>query len=180
MDGSELCEEGESLRHPHSVAEQCKSFAEMIDLQLLKPATSIRREAISLPRWSLPPEGMVFINVDAALFPPSRRMGIGVVIRNHNGECSVACSELVMEVTTPEVAEALALHRALSLAETEGFDRVIVASDCLSLIQRLNGSEVDRSSAGVVVEYIKAQVSWFASVPFIHVYRQCNVTAHTP
>jgi ribonuclease HI len=170
---------GEPSRHPHSVAEQCKAYVEMIELQLFKPGSSSRREAVSLPRWSPPPEGMAYINVDAALFPPSRRMGIGIVIRNHMGECSVACSELGMEVTVPEVAEALAVRRALSLAETEGFDKVIVASDCLSLIQRLIGSENDRSSVGVVVQDIKAQASGFSSVSFVHVYRQCNVAAHT-
>lgn len=60
--------------------------------------------------------GTVHINVDAALFSPSCRMEICIVIRNHKGECSVACSELVQEVTAAEVAEVLALRRAVSLA----------------------------------------------------------------
>jgi ribonuclease HI len=171
---------GDPLRHPHSVAEQCKAYIEMIELHLFKPAPSTRREASSsVPRWSPPPEGMVHIFVDAALFPPSRRMGIGVVIRNHNGDCSAACSELVEEVTTPEIAEALALRRALSLAGAEGFDKLIVASDCLSLVQRVNSSEIDRSQVGVVVQDIKAIASGFSSVSFTHIYRQCNVAAHT-
>jgi hypothetical protein len=60
----------------------------MIELQFFSPDTSNRRETkLSSPRWSLPPEGTVFINVDAALFSPSHQMGIGVVIRNHKGEC---------------------------------------------------------------------------------------------
>jgi ribonuclease HI len=152
----------------------------MIEMHLFKPAPSTRREtASSAPRWSPPPEGTVHIFVDAALFPPSRRMGIGVVIRDHNGACPAACSELLEEVTSPEIAEALALRRALSLAGSEGFDKVIVASDCLSLVQRVNSLELDRSQVGVVVQDIKAMASSFASVLFIHVYRQCNIAAHS-
>ena len=105
---------GDPMRHPHSVAEQCKAYVEMIELHIFKPDSSNRRETSnSVPCWSPPPEGMVYINVDATLFSSSRRMGIGVVIRNHRGECSVACSELLQEVTALEVAEALALQRAL-------------------------------------------------------------------
>jgi ribonuclease HI len=171
---------GDPMRHPHSVAEQCKAYVEMIKLHLFKPAPSTSRETIkSVPRWSPPPEGTVHINVDAALFSPSRRMGIGVVIRNHKGECSVACSELIQEVTTPEIAEALALRRALALARDEGFDKLVIASDCLSVVQRVNSSEVDRSMVGVVIQDIKALASGFSSVSFNHVYRPFNVSAHT-
>jgi ribonuclease HI len=170
---------GEPMRHPHSVAEQCKAYIEMIELHLYKPDPSTSRETISMPRWSPPPEGMVKIHVDAALFPSSRRMGIGVVIRSHRGDCLLSCSELVQEVMTPEVAEALALRHAVSLAGDEGFDNVVIASDCLSLVQRINSSTVDRSQVGVLVQDIKARSSSFAAVSFIHVYRNCNEAAHT-
>jgi hypothetical protein len=80
---------------------------------------------------------MVFINVDATIFSSSRQMGIGVVIRNHNGECLVACSELQDEVTALEIAKALAVRRALSLAGDEGFRKVMVVSHCLSVIYAL-------------------------------------------
>jgi ribonuclease HI len=167
------------MRHPHSVAEQCKAYIEMIELHLYKPDPSTSRETISMPRWSPPPEGMVKIHVDAALFPSSRRMGIGVVIRSHRGDCLLSCSELVQEVMTPEVAEALALRHAVSLAGDEGFDNVVIASDCLSLVQRINSSTVDRSQVGVLVQDIKARSSSFAAVSFNHVYRNCNEAAHT-
>jgi hypothetical protein len=147
----------------------------MIEQHLFKPDPSTRRESIiSIPCWSPPPEGTVHINVDAALFSPSRQMGIGIVIRNHSGDCSIACSELVKEVTTPEVAEALAVRRALSFAKEEGFDKLVIASDCLSLVRRINSSELDRSQVGVVVQDIKAMATNFASPSFIHVFR-CNI-----
>jgi hypothetical protein len=143
---------GKPVRDPHSVAEQVKAYAEMIELHLFKPYSSTRRETtLSGVRWSPPPKGTVFINCDAALFSSSRRMGLGVVIRNHIGECVTACSELHDEVTTLELPEALALRHALSLAGDEGFGRIMVVSDCLSLIQWVNSSTMDRSSVGVVM-----------------------------
>ena len=132
----------------------------------------------SVPRWSPPPEGTVCINVDAALFSSSRQMGTGVVIRNHNGVCLLACSELQQEVTTPELAEALAFRRAVSLACEEGYDKVLAVSDCLSLVQRLKCSDLDRSLVGVVVQDIKQICTSFSDFSFRHVNRQCNNSAH--
>jgi hypothetical protein len=73
----------------------------------------------------------------------------------------------------------MALRRALSLAGDEGFDKIVVASDCLSLVQRVNSPVIDRSQVGVIVQDIKTLADGFASVSFIHVYRQCNIAAHT-
>jgi hypothetical protein len=51
---------------------------------------------------------MVLVNVDAAIFSVSRRMGNGVVIRDHNGVCLTACSDYQEEVASLEITEALA------------------------------------------------------------------------
>jgi hypothetical protein len=91
----------------------------------------------------------------------------------------MSSSELLEEVTSPEIAEALVVHRALTLACKEGFDKVIVTSDCLTLVLRINDSGIDRSQVGVVVQDIRALPSEFSLVSFIHVVRQCNVAAHT-
>jgi ribonuclease HI len=170
---------GENMRSPHAISEQIKAYAEMIELHLFKPATTTRREIdTSMFRWSPPPEGTVLINVDAAIFSSFRRMGIGIVIRNHNGECLVACSELREEVTAPEMAEALAVRRAMSLADEEGFRKLLVVSDCLSVIHRINSVMPDRSPVGVVIQDIKALANNFSDISFSHVYRQGNEAAH--
>jgi ribonuclease HI len=170
---------GNPMMHPHGVATQIKAYVEMLELHVLSPNPSTRRDTIpSSTRWSPPPEGTVLINVDAALFTTSRRMGIGVVIRDHNGVCLAACSELRDEVTAPELAEALAIRHAVSLAGEEGFDKVMVVSDCLSLVQRLNSSELDRSIVGVVTQEINFLRSSFSSFTVNHVRRQCNESAH--
>jgi hypothetical protein len=163
----------------HCIAEQSKAYVDMIEQHLFSPSPSNRRETISTSsRWSPPPEGTVLINVDAAMFIPSRRMGIGVTIRDHTGACLAACSELLNEVTMPELAEALALCRAVALAGEEGFNKVMVVSDCLSLVQRLMSPAQDRSFVGVVCQDIKLLRSGFTTFSINHVSHHSNESAH--
>jgi hypothetical protein len=65
-----------------------------------------------------------------------------------------------------------------TLARDEGRDKVIFASDCLSLVQRLNSSGIDRSSVGLVVSDIKQMATDFSEVSFRHVKRVLNEAAH--
>jgi ribonuclease HI len=166
----------EIVRSPHSLAEHIKAYAGMIELHLFRTDTSTRRDTnFSVQRWSLPPEDMVHINVDAAMFTSSHR--IGVVIRNHLGECLAACGELFDEVTASELAEALVLRRALSLADDEGICKLVVVSDCLSAIQRIQSTAMDRRLVGVVIQDIK-ELANNTNIYFSHVRRQCNESAH--
>jgi hypothetical protein len=73
--------EGEPMMHPRSVAEKALAYIQMIIMHLYKPSASHRRESnSSVLKWSPPPADMVLVNVDAAIFSASRRMGLGVVI----------------------------------------------------------------------------------------------------
>jgi hypothetical protein len=119
-------------------------------------------------------------DVDASLFPLFRWMGMDVVIRNHNSDYLVACIELQEEVTTPELelAEELALRRAVSFAGEDGFNKVMIGSDYLSLVQHLLSRQLDRSLVGVVVGDIKILANNFTSFSINYVCRQCNEAAH--
>jgi ribonuclease HI len=78
----------------------------------------------------------------------------------------------------PELAEALSLLRAMEIAREKGHDKVIFASDRLSLIQRISSASLDRSSVGSVVLGIKKLAMGFSSVAFHHVNRSLNEAAH--
>ena len=58
------------------------------------------------------------------------------------------------------------------------FSKIIVGSDCATLIQRLNSLAPDRSEVGPVVADIKKVAVSFISCEFRHVYRDSNVAAH--
>jgi hypothetical protein len=95
-------------------------------------------------------------------------MEVSVVIRNHRGECLVACSELLHAITSPELAEALATRRALALASEAGFVQVMVALDCLSVVQRINSPSQDRSTLRGVIQDMKKMATSFTSCLFFH------------
>ena len=76
------------------------------------------------------------------------------------------------------MAEALALHEALTTAKVAGFQNVMVASDCLSLINKVNMVQFDRSPTGAIVHDIKKKATTFVSCSFKHVSRSCNEAAH--
>jgi hypothetical protein len=118
------------------------------------------------------------VNVDAALFADVHRMAMGAVFRDHIGGCLLVASEPLTGFTTPELAEAMALRRAVAIAADHGFDKIIFGSDCLSLIQRLQSTGQDRSEVGSVVLDIKQMVASFSSSTFRHVYRSMNEAAH--
>lgn len=118
--------------------------------------------------------------IDAALFVYSRRMGVGMVVRKHIGEYLAACSECLDRITTSELAEALMFRRATVLACDEGYQNVILVSNCLSMVQWLNLSMRDRSSVGTVIFDIKSMAKSFSSVVFFyHVSCVVNVTVYT-
>jgi hypothetical protein len=61
-------------------------------------------------------------------------MGAGVVVRDHLGSYLVGCRQHMVGICPPELAEALALRRAVELARDEGLEKVIFESDCLSAV----------------------------------------------
>jgi hypothetical protein len=72
----------------------------------------------------------------------------------------------------------LVIRCALSFALDEGFPKIIIASDCLSVIQRITSPVTDRSLLGTVIEDIRISSMVFVSCSFLHVFRVLNVAAH--
>jgi hypothetical protein len=174
---NKLREEGGSL-HPSSVVVKVKSYVDMIITHIYKQATNHRREPAPTTSWAPPPEGTLMINVDDALFSSSKYMGAGVVIRDYQGDCVAACRVSFPNVEVPELVEALAIRAALEFAQDEGLDSIIIATDCLSVVQRVRSSLRDRSACAPIIEDIKNLVAAFASCFVIHISRVQNIAAH--
>ncbi|KAE8806593.1 non-ltr retroelement reverse transcriptase [Hordeum vulgare] len=111
----------------------------------------LRREPSTTASWVPPPAGKVMINVDAAIFTHDKSMGAGVVMREHSGSCIVCYGIGVPDVILPELAEAIAIQRGLQFALCEGIQEVLLGSDCLTVVQRVNLLDQDRSICGSVI-----------------------------
>jgi hypothetical protein len=153
--------------NPSRTVGKILAYVDLIQQHLFKPASSQR--CVSTPAassWTPPPPGTVLVTSDAATFRAAGGISAGVLGRDHSGVFLAACRQFYEGLQTPEYAEAMALRRAVELARAEGWNSVIFASDCLSLVQRLNAS------------VIKVLVSGFTSVSFRHVKRDLNKAAH--
>uniref|UniRef100_A0A8I6YBU4 RNase H type-1 domain-containing protein n=1 Tax=Hordeum vulgare subsp. vulgare TaxID=112509 RepID=A0A8I6YBU4_HORVV len=118
------------------------------------------------------------INVDAAIFTHDKSMGAGVVMREHSGSCIVCYGICVPDVILPELAEAIAIQKGLQFALCEGFQEVLLGSNCLTVVQRVNLLDQDRSICGSVIQDIKQLKALFTSCSIFHVRREQNVDVH--
>src|SRR6266540_7098433 len=69
-------------------------------------------------------------------------------------------------------------RNALTVARDRDFTDIVLASDCLSMIQRILSPVWDRSFVGTMVGDIKRLAASFSTCSFKHYGRDRNVAAH--
>jgi ribonuclease HI len=170
----------EAQPHHLRVASQILAYVEIIVKYMFRdPAKGSGSPIQPRPRWNPHPPGTICINVDTALFSAERCMGWGAVLRDHSGTFMLAAQERLACFPPPELAEALAVCRALTVSREHGVHRVLLISDCLSLVQRILSQVTDRSALGAVIGDIKNIARDFESCSFSFSSRKNNVVAHT-
>jgi hypothetical protein len=162
--------------HPVRVATKIKAYVDNIVEHCFKTSAG-PKEGSKPTRWVPPSAGVLCVNVNAAIFKQENQMGWGAVVRDHGG-LKLACNESINDILSPELAEATAIQRALSVSKDKGFKDIVLVSDCLSMIQRIMSAERDRSGVGLVVGDIKKLATEFSTCIFKHSSRRANVAAH--
>ena len=118
-----------------------RGYIDMIFMHLFKSAAAGSQVApVSCSSWSPPPHGLLLLSADAAVSLEHNASAVGVVMQDHTGRCVAAASEPLPGVSSPELAEALALRRVAALPRQKNYMHVIFQYDCLSVIQRLLSS----------------------------------------
>jgi hypothetical protein len=146
-----------------------KTYVDMVLLHMYEPVAPNKCDSLSLNIGNHLPVRWVMMNVDAALFKKTNRMGLGIVITNHRGEFLAACRQGIDKITNPELAEAVAFGRAILFASRLPYKQVVMATDCLSLIKKLRSQATDRSYTGIITQDIKKAASASTVVfSFIH------------
>lgn len=90
--------------------------------------------------WHPPERPLYKLNFDGALFESEKCAGLGVILRNHEGQVMVSLTERTMLPFTAIEVEAMAARRALSLALETGFDRVVLEGDSQVLVTALQNN----------------------------------------
>ena len=110
------------------------------------------RKKLLPARWKPPASGELKANFDGAVFVDSDEAGIGVVIRNENGEVMAALSEKIALPPSEETWELLAKRKAAMFAVELGFQHVIFEDDAEGVIKALSQRDPTQSPIGHLVK----------------------------
>lgn len=101
-------------------------------------------------KWKSPPPGFITLNTDAALIKDKRRTGWGVIARGGDGKLKEVWAGSASRLGEPAIEGALVIRMALVKARQQGWNKVVIQSDCKVIIDKLNEKELDDQAAGVV------------------------------
>jgi hypothetical protein len=103
------------------------------------------------PKWIVPPEGWVKLNIDAGYHPDMGEASTGVVVRDNHGKVLLSAWRSLRNVTSVEEAEAEACLHGIRLTTEWIRQPTLVEANCATLIHAL-GKVVDSQSqwAGVI------------------------------
>ncbi|XP_074283622.1 uncharacterized protein LOC141608159 [Silene latifolia] len=128
--------------------------------------------------WVAPPVGFVKINVDAGV-KEGEGVSVGVVSRNDRGKVLWGLS-VVQDVTwEAHIAEASAVFEGLNEAARRGHTKIVVESDCLTVIDALKRKAKGKSMFSLLLEDISNLCNSFESVLWSHTCRVNNMIAHS-
>ncbi|KAK8977417.1 hypothetical protein V6N11_049546 [Hibiscus sabdariffa] len=133
---------------------------------------------VRMKNWSKPEQGHIKINEDGAWKASTRTAAIGVIARDHHGLMIDGCARLLTGAHTAETAEACAFEAGLLMARDNGWDRVTIEGDALSIINRLWATELDNSVAASFLADSHDALHTHPGFVVQHVAREANQAAH--
>ncbi|KAK9990350.1 hypothetical protein SO802_025335 [Lithocarpus litseifolius] len=139
------------------------------------------KPAIASPdpiRWVPPPPGQYKVNSDGAVFANQRKVGLGMVIRDSNGNVIAALSSPMVGPLGALEKEAKALEAGMRFALDIGIRDAVLECDALEVFNAVQGFAAPSSSILFIMDGILQQARWFKSCCFFHTKRQGNVPAH--
>lgn len=128
--------------------------------------------------WKPPLPGYFKVNVDGALFTKSKQSGVGVIVRDEEGNVvAVMCRKLDLPLGALET-EAKALEIGVSFAEEVGLRDVVFEGDSQLIINAIQGMGEAASSILNIIQGVLRKAQCFKTFDFLHTKRQGNVPAH--
>ena len=103
------------------------------------------------------------INFDGTLFGESECTGLGVVIRNLEGEVMAALFEKIVKPLVAELVEIMVAQRAMLFSIETGFHNSVFEGDSTSIIKLLQDRMVCHSQGGHIIKDIVSHLNSFQS-----------------
>ncbi|KAF5461785.1 hypothetical protein F2P56_017856 [Juglans regia] len=137
---------GEGLEDYKSALVSQEGFATVVDID---------DHNVMQNKWKKPDAFKVKADWDAALDMEAKRMGMGVVIRDEEGEVLVSVCDVRNHVDHPALAESWALWKALEICNELALLRLTFEGDASVVIKLINREEKDQSWMGHITKDIK-------------------------
>ncbi|XP_042980102.1 uncharacterized protein LOC122310285 [Carya illinoinensis] len=163
--------------HPRIVAQNSKHLVEELQLakqQNKKLTGKVQRQAA----WVTPPRGRLKLNWDASLDKIRCRVGVGAVIRDHEGQVLATLRMQHDLFPDPFLAEAYAALQASIFCKSSGYKGIIMEGDSLQVVKGLNSASDSHTYAGQLIADTKTTLSSFTAWSAGHTVRANNCVAH--
>ena len=127
--------------------------------------------------WIPPPENSLKINFDGALFKDINKAGLGVIIRDNQGQVLASLSEQVQLPCSSDLVEAIAAAWAIALAHDLSLSNYILEGDSDKVITALKRNDDSLSEFGHILASAKSLTD-VNCITFSHTRRIGNAIAH--
>ncbi|KAF5468669.1 hypothetical protein F2P56_012808 [Juglans regia] len=132
----------------------------------------------SVTKWEKPGGSVIKANWDAAVDAKNKCVGIGVVVRDSNGEILACLCSRFAHNSNPYVAEALSLRKAVTFCSEMGFSDVVLGGDSLIIVNATKSGEEIGAEYGCIIDDVRRIMNGRLSWDVRFVYREANNTAH--
>ncbi|XP_057770854.1 uncharacterized protein LOC130990645 [Salvia miltiorrhiza] len=134
--------------------------------------------AVTCGGWHPLPLEYVKCNVDATFFSDINAVGIGIVVRSHDGNFVTGKSMKLMGLRRVDEGELIGIKEALSWLKFLGLSRGWVESDCKRACEALCSSERNISEMGTLAAFCRKELASMPDIQVNHVRREHNGIAH--
>ncbi|KAL8117175.1 uncharacterized protein LOC141724971 [Apium graveolens] len=118
------------------------------------------------------------ISAYATIFSGYNASGLALIARDDHGDLIQARTQYLPGMVSSIMAETLAIKEALSCIKSKGWSKVVVESDCLTVIQAIRSKTPMVSPLGRVVQSCRNMLVESNTVSLFFVKRSANMAAH--
>ena len=111
------------------------------------------------------------------MFREDNRIGLGVVVGDHQGQVLASLSENVPLPPPSDDVEALSAAWAINFAAELGFSSVIIEGDSEAIIKALKSNEESLAIYGHMISAVRPAIDAFRNISFSHTRWQGNAIA---
>ncbi|XP_024190675.1 uncharacterized protein LOC112194687 [Rosa chinensis] len=128
--------------------------------------------------WSPASNATLTLNVDGAFLSQLTKGGLGGALRDSRGIVHAAYQIAAPFVSSALHAELLAIKVGLQLLSLHNFQSVCIQSDCLLVVQDINGNSTNHTEYGTLIEDIQFMLQQLQQIHVSYTPRTCNKIAH--